>query len=392
MKLKKWLCASLLVMGVSVFASDLDFSGYVRNYTGVFLSEDPDFSILQNSFNLNMEYSANNVAFLANPYVTIDKTEFSDYGFRELYIDLFFTNFDLRVGKQQVIWGKADGVFITDVVSPKNLQEFLLPDFKQIRIGVNSTKIDYYIGQSTLEFIWVPLFTSNIMPASDSIWNVKGIDFSSSYDDIDTSLANSEYFARYSMMTSLCDFELVGAYLWDDEPVITGHTTTGNLTFEHERLIMGGGSASLSLGSFVLRGEGAYYSGKDFYEDSGSLSTSDYLHYAAGLDTSLAGFSLSSQFIQKIILDYEDTMTSDQFANTITVSINKKFLRDTLTASFFSYIELGDTNALIRPSLTYDFGEGVLTTLGANIFVGDTGTYGQFDDNDIGYIKVSYNF
>ena len=88
--------------------------------------------------------------------------------------------------------------------------------------------------------------------------------------------------------------------MWDDEPVITGYSSDG-LTFEHERLTMGGGSASFSLGNFVLRGEGAYYSGKDFYEAGGSLARSDYVHYAAGLDTSVAGYSLSSQFIQKII-------------------------------------------------------------------------------------------
>jgi hypothetical protein len=390
MKLKKWFCAGLLVMGVTVFASDLDFSGYVRNYTGIFLSEDPDFSILQNSFDLTMQYSANNVAFLANPYVNIDEEVVSDLDFRELYVDLFFTNFDFRVGKQQVIWGKSDGVFITDVVSPKNLQEFLLPDFTEIRIGVNAAKVDYYIGSSTIEVIWVPEFVSNIMPDSDSIWNTSGIDFSGSYDDIDTSLENSEFFARYSMMTSLCDFELVGAYMWDDEPVITSFGPT--MTFEHERLTMGGGSASSSLGNFVLRAEGAYYNGKDFYKDDYSLHTSDYMHYAVGLDTKVAGFSVSSQFIQKIILDYEDSLQDDQFTNTATFSINKSFLRDTLTTKIFSYIELGDTNALIRPSVTYDFGEGVITTLGANIFVGDSGTYGQFDDNDMGYVKVTYNF
>ena len=41
----------------------------------------------------------------------------------------------LSLGKQQVVWGKADGVFITDIVSPLNLTEFLLPDFDEIRTG-----------------------------------------------------------------------------------------------------------------------------------------------------------------------------------------------------------------------------------------------------------------
>jgi len=56
-----------------------------------------------------------------------------DFRLHEIYLDLYFKKFDIRVGKQQIVWGKADGVFITDIVSPLNLTEFLLPDFDEIR-------------------------------------------------------------------------------------------------------------------------------------------------------------------------------------------------------------------------------------------------------------------
>ena len=390
MKLKKWIFILVMMSLVSAFASEVDLSGYVRNYTGVFLQEDTEFSVLQNSFDMSIGYQSNKGAFLANPYLNINKDTVSDIDFRELYVDLFFNDFDVRIGKQQVVWGKADGVFITDVVSPKNLQGFMLPDFKEIRIGVNAAKVNYYLGGSMIEVIWVPQFVSNTMPSDDSIWNTRHIDFSSSADYLDTSLENSEFFARYSIMTSLCDLELVGGYMWDDEPVITG-MSLGDYTFEHERLAMAGGSASSTLGDFVLRSEGAYYTGKDFVT-SGNLLESDYIHYMGGLDYSFAGYKISTQFIQKAILNYDDSMVRDQFSTTMTSMITKKFLRDTLTTEFFTYVEFGDINALLRPKLTYAFDDGISLIFGANFFVGDSGTYGQFDNNDMAFLQIKYNF
>jgi len=389
MKLKKWIFIVMMLSLVSAFSSEIDFSGYVRNYTGVLLQEDSEFPVLQNSFDMSIGYQSNKGAFLANPYLNINKDTISDIDFRELYIDLFFTNFDVRIGKQQVVWGKADGVFITDVVSPKNLQEFMLPDFKEIRIGVNAAKVNYYIGGSMIELIWVPQFVSNTMPSEDSIWNTRHIDFSNSADDIDTSLENSECFARYSIMTSLFDLELVGGYMWDDEPPITAMTP--QITFKHERLAMAGGSVGSTVGDFVLRSEGAYYTGKDFVT-SGNLLESDYIHYMAGLDYSFSGYKISTQFIQKAILNYDDSMVSDQFSNTMTFMINKKFLRDTLTTEFFTYVEFGDLNALLRPKLTYAFDDGISLIFGANFFVGNSGTYGQFDKNDMAFVQIKYNY
>ncbi|MGF1587294.1 MAG: hypothetical protein ACFCUM_18390 [Bacteroidales bacterium] len=44
----------------------------------------------------------------------------------------------------------------TDIVSPKDLREFLLPDFDEIRMGVTAHKLIYYFGMSTIEAVWTP--------------------------------------------------------------------------------------------------------------------------------------------------------------------------------------------------------------------------------------------
>lgn len=382
----------LLLFNLSIpalFSSDLSFNGYVRNYMGVLTNEDLDFAIVQNTFDLKMEYSIGNAAFFVNPWVNYNKDNSLDTGLREAYLDIYLDQADFRIGLQQVTWGKSDGVFITDVVSPKNLQEFLLPDFEEIRIGVNALKTDYYMRNSTIELIWVPTFTANIMPGADSIWNVNNLDFSDSEDSVEIQLENSEFFGRYSLMTSFVDIELMGAYMWDDEPTIT---SMAPFELEHNRLVMGGGSFSSVIGGFIFRGEGAFYSGKHYQALPSDPIEKNYVHYLIGLDYKRSGWNFSTQYIQEIILDYDDQILRDQFYNTLTFLVNKDFLRETLRLELFTYVELNDLNALMRPKIIYDISDGLSLLLGANIFLGEEGTFGQFHDNNMIYTKLKFSY
>jgi hypothetical protein len=63
-------------------------------------------------------------------------------------------------------------------------------------------------------------------------------------------------------------------------------------------------------------------------------------------------------------------------------------------------VGLNKHDALIRPTLTYDFADGFEILGGANIFMKDAdilegddpGQFGYFDDNDMLYLKVKYSF
>ena len=381
----------------------LNWSGYARNYTGMLLTENNEYAILQNTFNLNIEQSKDKVAFKVNPYIYQYPNQEMEIGLREAYMDIYFNAVDLRIGKQQIIWGKADGVFITDIVSPKDLSEFLLRDFDEIRMGITSLKANYYLGDNTFEFVWAPNFISTQMPDESSIWFPQ-LDFPASpvfdysQNQIDAKLENSEVFAKFSAITSAIDFEIMGGYMWDDDPTmhIAKNPTGLTVTPRHHRLGLAGGSFSSTLGGFVLRGEGAYYNGKYFNSEDPTLADAtvekDYLHYLIGVDYTLWDIRLSSQFIQQAILDYEKPIKNDEYENTMTVLASKDFLRETLRLELFSYIGLNNSDALIRPKVIYDLADGFELLLGANIFVGSEGNFGQYDNNDMIYAKVKYSF
>ncbi|MEA2043099.1 MAG: DUF1302 family protein [Bacteroidota bacterium] len=406
----------LIFAGLSIFAKAQtpDISGFARNYTGV-MYETGDFSILQNTLNLDISKMGNRVAFKANPMMYHYWSDSLNIQMRELYLDLFFNNFDLRIGKQQVVWGKADGVFITDVVSPLNLTEFLLPDFNEVRTGITAVKFDYYIGNHTLEFIWAPNFTPIKMPAENSVWYSQPdfpveptFDWSNS--EIKPSLENSEFFAKYTALTSAIDFEIMGGYTWDDTPTMHVQKEFGmnpetqqpmltglNITPEHHRLFLGGGSFSTEIKGVILRGEAAYYNGKYFQTEDPTVEDAiiqkDYLNYVAGLDFNIGNVKLSTQFIQKYILDYDELMKDDEINNMATFLARYDMLRETLHLELFSYIGLTNEDALIRPKISYDFDSSFSILGGANIFVGDqAGQFGQYQDNSMLYFKLKYSF
>ena len=406
----------LIFISFAIFAKAQtpDISGFARNYTGV-MYETGDFSILQNTLNLDISKMGNKVAFKANPMLYHYWADSLNLQLRELYLDLFFKNFDLRIGKQQIVWGKADGVFITDVVSPLNLTEFLLPDFDEIRTGITALKFDYYIGNHTLELIWLPNFTPTKMPKAGSIWFAQPdfpiqptFDWSNS--EIKPGLENSEIFAKYTALTSVIDFEIMGGYTWDDiptmhvqkefqinpetqEPMMTGI----NIKPEHHRLFLGGGSFSTEIKGIILRSEAAYYNGKYFQTEDptaiDALIQKDYLHYVAGIDFNIGSVKLSTQFIQKYILDYIDFIKNNEFENTATFMARYDLFRETLHLELFSYLSLTNKDALIRPKIIYDFDNGFSILGGANIFIGDTdGQFGQYQNNSMLYFKVKYSF
>ncbi|MFP4489564.1 MAG: hypothetical protein ACLFN1_09705 [Bacteroidales bacterium] len=91
-------------------------------------------------------------------------------------------------------------------------------------------------------------------------------DWDYSTSDVPVRFENSERFARYSMMASLFDFELVGGhFFFYDDPVMyltkevdpqTIQLTGLTVRPGYHHVSMGGGSFSIPLGGFVLRGEG----------------------------------------------------------------------------------------------------------------------------------------
>ncbi len=406
----------LMTIGSVLYGQTLDINGYVRTYLGVLANDNYDYSINQNTLDLKFKGTNGNVSFLANPYVYQYPNIDSDFDLREAYLDIYFDQLDLRLGKQQIVWGKADGMFITDIVSPKDLEEFLLRDFEEIRTGVTSIKANYYLGNNTFEAVWIPTFTPTILPDESSIWSripefIFPVTIDESQKELKERVENSEGFIKYSGMSSFLDYEIMAGIMWDDDPTLhispimeSGIPIPGSLlvTPKHHRLTLAGGSFSAQQGGFIFRGEGAYYRGKQFSANNTlgqpfDLLEKDYVHYLIGTDFSIGTTRFSTQYVQRAIMDYDILIIQEEFDNTMTFLANRTFFQETLTLQLFSYVGLNNKDALVRPSFSYDLADGFEILGGANIFVRNNdsenaGLFGYYDDNDMVFLKVKYSF
>ncbi len=394
----------MILAFVFILNAQIVHHGFVRTHLGALTEQGGEYSVLQNTFDWKLDFGKGDVALYINPVFNYNAlNDKLDISLRQAYMDIYFDNFDLRIGKQQIIWGKADGVFITDIISPRDLSEFILPDFDEIRLGIDAIKFDYYLGNSTFETVWIPTFQSTIIPDKNSIWAPAMPDFpmSVNYDysnaDVENKLSESEIALKYSYLGSAIDFELMAAYMWDDNPAMHIYPQSDTLIIkpEYHRLPLVGTSFSKAVGGAVVRGETAYYFDKRFSAEDFSVNgikEKDYLHYLVGYDHNWFGVNVSFQFIQEYIMDYEEDIRNDEFSNTMTFLASKTFINETLELSLFSYYGINDNDALLRPKLSYDFSDGFNVLLGTDIFIGEEGNFGQYNDNDMVYMKVRYDY
>jgi hypothetical protein len=272
--------------------------------------------------------------------------------------------------------------------------------------------MSYYRGNSTFDFVWIPVFQKGMLPSDTSRWALgmhdipENAEFDYSNTDVEKKLENSQFAFRYSMLSSTADVEIMTAYVWDELPTFhlyrefdpgTSLVTGMAVRPEHHRLGVFGGSFSTTSGGFIMRGEGAYYTGKYFNTTEpshvGGTVRRDYLHYLAGAEYSIWGANVGIQFIQETILNHDDYIIQDRLRNTATFLVSKDYRRETIKLELFTYYGIDDKDALLRPKVTYDFADGFEIIGGANIFIGDgTGYFGQFEKNDMIYAKVKYNF
>ena len=107
-KIRAW--SLFLMLGVSLQAQ-MEFSGFYQNWMAVRAAEENDIMLIRNRVRLDGNLYGETVGGYFSIDIRNDGTS-GEYdfetSFREAYVDLFFSNVEFRLGKQQVVWGKAD--------------------------------------------------------------------------------------------------------------------------------------------------------------------------------------------------------------------------------------------------------------------------------------------
>jgi hypothetical protein len=335
-----------------------------------------------------------------------------DAELREFYVDTFVGDTSLRLGKQQIVWGQADGLKVLDVVNPQSFREFILDEFDDSRIPLWTVNAEIPVGDdSRVQLLWIPDTTYHDLPERDGSYAFTtsrlvplvpaGFNVAINEEDRPTNIfSDSDVGARFSTFYGGWDLTLVYLYHYNDAPVLYRTVGAGTVTInpEYERTHLIGGTASNAFGDFTLRSEVGYSTNSFFVTqnatDIDGVEESGEASYVIGLDYSgITDTFLSVQFFQSVLTDDVDGVTRDDVENTVTFLAERTFVNEIWKAETLFIHSLNDGDGVISPKLNYEYASNINVWVGADIFYGKSdGLFGEFNNEDRIYVGFEWGF
>ena len=365
-----WCC--LMYAQAVVAWEGPDISGYVSQHTvyrvaDAYKPDDDDLMKVEQKLRIDLEKSYSIANFFVSGEAIYDPKSYRNwveddfsakyrrtfYRLKAAYMDLGFEDFDLRLGNQVVVWGKSDGMPITDVITPIDLSEFTIPEFEDQRLGIPAAKLSYYLREFTFEGVLIPWFYGNNIP-NDGHWKLRP-----DYDEFESATAKAffeqgdayvggiriieekpeggwdevEFGVRVSGLLGNTDVALIFFHGREDSPSVNGptkfigfepETPLIEATIDYARMDMVGLNFTRPWSKFVVRGELATYINKRFdsrktleldpsdpdwpaeLEASTTMYEKDMLQLMVGADYSgISNVTLSLQFEEQFIMNFD---------------------------------------------------------------------------------------
>ena len=360
---------------------------------------------------------------------------------RELWVDFKISNFDIRLGKQQVAWGKTDGYKLLDVLSPTDYREFLLMESEDSRIPIWMVNIKYYFTpKHNLQFIWMPDYVANFQALPGYIWTLNPInvvhqlgtlpwDWPLRARIIDkepaNTLRNSDIGVRYEgQIGTKFDFTLNYLHRWDQNNVwmdlertivgpfdpIDPFVTLIFLEKPKRQNIFGGSFTTtfdklLGIKDLVMRGEFAYYHHKTMFTlDNPGPVQRDNLQAVIGFDKNVwllnKSWFVSFQLFEDFIGNYPDDKISSlgggkkkRQEENFTALVSTDFWNQTLKPEVLFIWNTSQGDGWVRPRVRYDITDKLKATVGFNFFWGKRDdALGQMTRNDQIFAEIKWSF
>jgi hypothetical protein len=304
---------------------------------------------------------------------------------REAFVEMPLGNINAKIGKQYINWGEAVGVFVADVVNARDLRDFLLPDFDQLRIGQWAARFDWQGDDKSAELVWIPI------PTYDKLGAFGGDYYPIPFNSATQS--NSNVGIRGGFLKDGWD---VAAFYYrsSDRETVFGSSLNARgpvaTPIVGNRISQIGATLSKDVDFAVLKSEAVYTRGKSL---ATSTLNADGLakHNTMDIPIPDSEARLNVQAIQRIVLNHSASLISPK--NQSYASLQLSYPSGKWEASILAIEGLNHSERLLRPKITYKATKNTRVSLGADFFSGSAnGLLGQFESKDRVYLRVKHSF
>lgn len=328
-----------------------------------------------------------------------------DFELREFFFETQWGRTWLTLGKQQIVWGQADGLKVLDVVNPQSFREFILDDFDDSRIPLWAINAEVPVGEATVQLLWLPDPSYHELPEPGAIFAFSAPRFlpprvPGLIPSLEPThrprrlLADSDAGAKLSAFVGGFDLSLNYLYHIDDRPIFEGRRgnsalgPTVTFTPRYRRTHLLGGTFSNAYGDLTVRGEVGWTSDRRLSvedpTDDDLVGKTGELTYVLGLDW--FGFRetlLSVQVFQSWLMRDLSGLLRDRLDTNFTFLVLRELWNERLRIEGIWIHNLNDGDGLLRPKLSFELRDDLTLWVGLDIFYGRSqGVFGQFDGRD----------
>jgi hypothetical protein len=311
---------------------------------------------------------------------------------REAVLGVRRTDYNLLIGRQQVVWGKMDVVRFTDSVNPVDTADLFYEDLVDARIPLWMANLEWFSENKSLQLLVIPDSRFNRLPRRQMSVPVEAP------VQPGNEPKNWSYGAKFGFQPGDWTIELSALRAWEFNPVSTISVEPSGpvIRQRYTRQTRLGMTAETRLGKTILRIE-SLYTPREFFSPSLPASpeapSSPVLRFGAGLDVEVSNFFLSGQLLREQATRAIPAISTETRRTYASFLAQRKFLQDRLGLRFFVITGLDHRSNWLSLQSIYQIGGNHELKLQLDRFDGEQGSlFGEFRDRDRLAMTYTYRF
>lgn len=280
----------------------------------------------------------------------VDENSDSELSVRALNLGYTTNKMAFTAGFQEVAWGETFGIYISDLVNPRDLRDPFFNDLSWIRIPTLTANAQFYLDKFSLQLIMTPVPRTNRYPSSLGGFRIQQPnDFEYSRFGTD-----SEYGAKLGYLFDFgMDLNVFYFHHWSRTPVFSygvplAAGSAGFFSPISKRIETLGLMFSKAFDKWVIRGDHVTHLNTPFQSElSKPYKTVNYFRTVLGTDVTLENdVVLGAQ--------YHWDATPDTSEHWAALRGSMKLFRGRLEPEIFIFKGINNSDAWIQPKLSWN--------------------------------------